>query len=38
MDQFSISNLADWLEAHNDDLMARKPSLTPTKYTQLWII
>lgn len=31
MDQFSISNLADWLEAHNDDLMAKKTQLDPNK-------
>ncbi len=31
MDQFSISNLADWLEAHNDELMAKTTQLDPTK-------
>ena len=31
MAQFSISNLADWLEAHNDDLMAKKTQLDPNK-------
>lgn len=31
MDQFSISNLADWLEAHNDDLMAKKTQLDPDR-------
>lgn len=31
MDQFSISNLADWLEAHNDDLMAKKSQLDSNK-------
>ncbi|MGO2743780.1 MAG: hypothetical protein ACTIAB_00235 [Lacticaseibacillus paracasei] len=31
MDQFSINNLADWLEAHNDDLMAKKTQLDPNK-------
>lgn len=38
MDQFSISNLADWLEAHNDELMAKTTQLIPRRFLPLWII
>lgn len=38
MDQFSISNLADWLEAHNDELMAKTTSWIPRRFLPLWII
>ena len=39
MDQFSISNLADWFEAHNDEIMAETTlSWIPRRFCHCGII